>query len=211
MEIEPLRIEVGEEKAWRAVDALDRIETCARSLAEFDEHIGAYLLNSFGMRFSVYLSSRKILSASDEGCLFTAKLRNLFGLAALHYLLNAKDIPRSGRLVRPIDLKGGHIFSAGTHVLPLDVIAEKFSEDPDGFLEQGRQFGGEQIEGQGDAALRLYPFPRVPVTMILWVREEGFPPRVDLFFDSTCEFQLQSVDIVWAVGMICSLVMGEAG
>ena len=81
-------------------------------------------------------------------------------------MTSAKDIPASGRLIRPLDVKGGQRFFSGTHVLPLDRIQEKFGRDKMGFIERGMKFGAE-IVPFGDAALRLYPLPRVPVTMIV--------------------------------------------
>lgn len=211
MEIEPLRVESGELKAWGALCGLDREDVCTRTLAMFDGRSGCYLLNCFGTEFSIDPCARKISCQSDSGVLFLDKLKNFFGLSVLSYLSNAKDIPPSGRLVRPVDVKGGQIFSAGTHVLPLNTIAEKFAEDPRGFLDQGKRYGGEPITGNGDAALLLFPFPRVPVTMILWVRDEEFSSRVDLFFDSTCEFQIAGTDIIWAAAMMCSLIMVDDG
>jgi hypothetical protein len=104
-------------------------------------------------------------------------------------------------------VKGGHRFTTGTHVLPVSIIAEKFATDKEGFIRKGREYGAEVITGYGDAYLLFHPLPRVPVTMILWLEDEEFPPRVDLFFDSTCEFQLALSDIVWAVAMMTCVVM----
>ena len=58
----------------------------------------------------------------------------------------------------------------------------------------------------GDASLRLYPLPRVPVVMTLWLEDEEFPPRVDLFFDTTCSMQMP-VDMLWSVAMMSILIM----
>jgi hypothetical protein len=68
---------------------------------------------------------------------------------------------------------------------------------------------GAQIASLGDAAIRLYPLPRVPVTMILWLEDEEFPARTALFFDSTVDFQVLLSDIVWSIAMMSTLVMLE--
>jgi hypothetical protein len=119
------------------------------------------------------------------------------------------DIPPSGRLLSPLDVKGGHRFSAGTHVLPLAAVAEKYAKDRDAFIQKGLRYGAEEVPGYGDAYLRIYPLPRVPVTLILWLEDEEFPAKADLFFDSTCECQLALSDIVWATAMMCLVVMLE--
>jgi hypothetical protein len=121
-------------------------------------------------------------------------------------MTSAKDIPSTERLIRPLDVKGGQRFFTGTHVLPLDRLEEKYGKDKKGFIVRGVKFGGD-IASFGDAAIRLYPLPRVPVTMILWLEDEEFPARASLFFDSTVDYQISLSDIVWSVAMMASLVM----
>ena len=70
---------------------------------------------------------------------------------------------------------------------------------------KGKTLGGS-IEQYGDASLRLYPLPRIPVVFSLWLEDEEFPARADLFFDSTCDLQLPT-DIIWSIAMLCVLVL----
>jgi len=209
MDIVPIKIEHGEEKAWAQVCGLSRDDVCRRTAAGFDEKAEAYLLHCFGVDFHVNPCEMLIACPSDKGALFLGKLKDFFRIAVLWYMSNARDIPPSGRLIRPIDVKGGHRFSAGTHLLPVSAIAEKYARDKEGFTVRGQKYGAEVLAGYGDASIRLHPLPRVPVTMILWTEDEEFPPRVDLFFDSTCEFQLALSDVVWAVAMMSCIIMIE--
>ncbi|HWR57626.1 MAG TPA: DUF3786 domain-containing protein, partial [Thermodesulfovibrionales bacterium] len=198
MELVPIKIQHGEEKAWDLVCGLSRDDVCRRTGTQFDEKAEAYSIRCFGIDFHVNPCEMLIASQSERGTIFLGKLKDFFRLAVLWYMSNAKDVPATGRLIRPVDVKGGHRFSAGTHVLPVAVIAEKFARDREGFIKKGREYGAEVLTGFGDAYLRFYPLPRVPVSMILWLEDEEFTPRVDLFFDSTCELQLALSDIVWA-------------
>lgn len=207
MELVPIKIEHGEEKAWELVCGLSRHDVSKRSGTTYDEKAEDYLLRSFGIDFHVNPCEMMISCPSDQGRLFLGKLKDFFRLSVLWYMSNAKDIPQTGRLIRPVDIKGGHRFTTGTHVLPVDAIAEKYKTDKEGFIRKGKAYGAEVLTGFGDASLRFYPLPRVPVTMILWLEDEEFPPRVDLFFDSTCEFHLALSDIVWAVAMMTCVVM----
>lgn len=207
MDLVPIKIDHGEEKAWGLVCGLPREEVCRRTGAGFDERAGAYALRSYGRDFLVNPCDMLISCPAPGGELFLGKLKDFFRLAVLWYLANAKDIPPTGRLVRPTDVKGGHRFTVGTHVLPLEQIAQRFARDAAGFLLLGRAYGAEPVSGTGDACLRFWPLPRVPVTMVLWLEDEEFPPRVDLFFDSTCEFQLALSDVIWAVAMMTCVVM----
>ena len=65
------------------------------------------------------------------------------------------------------------------------------------------------LSGFGDASVKLYPLPRVPVTLVLWIEDDEYEARVDLFYDSSCDFQIELSDIVWSVGLMCALVMLE--
>ncbi|TAN40952.1 MAG: DUF3786 domain-containing protein [Nitrospirae bacterium] len=209
MELIPIKIDNGEEKAWGNVCGLPRKDVCRKTGALFDEKAGAYRIKCFGRDFLVNPCEMGIKGASDNCGLFLGKLKDFFRVATLWYMSSARDIPQTGRLVRPVDVKGGHRFTVGTHVLPLDAIAARFKKDPEGFIKKGQEYGAEVLSGYGDAYIKLYPFPRVPVTMLLWLEDEEFPAKVDLFFDSTCELQLSLSDVIWAVSMMCCLVMLE--
>lgn len=207
MDLVPIKIEHGEEKAWGLLCGLSREDIERRCKAVYDENAGAFVLRSFGVDFHVDPCEMRISCPSDRGDLFLGKLKDLFRLSVLWYMSHAKDIPPTNRLVRPGDVKGGHRFTAGTHVLPVGVIASRFGRDREGFIRKGFEYGAEPAEGLGDACLRFYPLPRVPVTMTLWTEDEEFPARVDLFFDSTCHFHLMLSDIVWALALMTCVVM----
>lgn len=207
-ELVPLKTVWGEEKAWETLAGMRPQDVCAGAGAVFDEATRAYTIRSFGTDFRVSLADRSITSGHSRSSLFLERYKDFFRLAVLWYMTSAKDLPASGRLIRPLDVKGGQRFFSGTHVLPLDRVEARFGRDKLGFIERGLQFGAE-IAKAGDAALRFYPLPRVPVTMILWLEDEEYPARITLFFDSTVDFQISLSDIVWSVAMLTTLVMAE--
>ena len=207
MDIIPIKIEHGEEKAWDLVRGLSPADVSRRTDSVYDERAEAYILRSYGIEFHINPWDMLITCPSGRGSLFLGKLQDLFRVSVLWYMSNAKDIPQTNRLIRPVDLKGGHRFTVGTYVLPVSKVAERFGKDREGFVRKGQEYGAEVLSGFGDAGIRFSPLPRVPVTLILWLEDEEFPPRVDLFFDSTCEFHLALSDIVWAVALMTCVVM----
>lgn len=210
MEIVPIKIDAGEAKAWQEVCSLSREDVCKRTLATYDAKAGAYLLRCFGIDFHVEPCEMQIACSDPRGRTFLDKLKTFFRLTVLCYISSALEIPATGRLIRPVDVKGGHRFSAGTHVLPLDTVATRYARDKAGFISQAQSFGAEVVSGFGDACIRIYPVPRVPITMILWMDDDEFPAKVDLFFDSTCEYQLSRSDTIWASAlMACIIMAGE--
>lgn len=195
----------GEEKVWEALADLDPQDVCRRTDAAFDATSGLYLVKSFGRDFSVSAEGKKIAALSPGSEIFLQKLGYFFRLSVLGYLAMAKDVSPTGRLLNPISMKSGQLFFRGSHVLPLERVAEKYGGDREAFLRKCEELGGERL-GYGDASMRLFALPKIPVVQILWVGDEEFPPRADLLLDSSIEIQLP-IDVTWAVAMLSVLVM----
>ena len=195
----------GEEKAWKTLSQLTPEDVCSRAKATFDELCGVYLVKSFLQDILVSPKDEKMLGRSPTGDFILNEIGHLSRLSILWYLINAKDIPLSKKLVGPADMTGGQIFLKGSHALPLNQIAEKYGSDILGFFRRGRQLGGKELD-YGDASLRLLPFPRVPVSILLWKGDVEFPAHCGLLFDSTCEVHLPA-DIIWSTAMMSVLIM----
>ncbi len=195
----------GEKKGWDILANLEPHDVCKRTLADFDEQSGLYKLKSFEMDISIAPHDNTMFSHTPASEVLLQRLGYFSHLAILWYLISAKDISLSGQLIKPVNLKGGHLFFRGSHTLPSDKVARKYSDNSKGFLTNGKNLGGEQLR-YGDASVRLFPFPRVPVVLILWQKDEEFPERVDVLFDGTCEFQLP-LDILWSTAMMSLLIM----
>ncbi len=205
-ELVPLKTVHGEAKVRGIIADLLPADVCARAAVRYDKGLRAYTVPSFGIDFIASMEKDTITGDSPLSPLFLLKFKDFFTLPLLWYLTSAKDIPPTGRLIRPIDVKGGQRFFSGTHVLPLDRLAQTYGRDRQLFLKRGRELGAEVL-GFGDASIRLYPLPRVPITLILWIEDEEFPARVDLLFDSTIDMQISLSDIIWSLAVLTSLVM----
>jgi len=195
----------GEEKGWELLSELSHESVCRNSCAAFDKQRELYVLRSFGFDIDIVPDKKEISSDSPCSDVLLGGLGEHARFSLLWYLANAKDIPLSGRLVRPDNIRGGHLFTKGTHLLPMDRLAREYSADIEGFISKGRMLGAEVLE-YGDASLRLFPVPRVPVVLILWKGDGEFPARADFLFDSTAEFQAPT-DVLWAIAMMSVLIM----
>lgn len=195
----------GEEKAWEILRGLDPSDVCRNASVGFDEKGRYYIVKSFNMDFFVTPEEKIIKSASHQGETIIKRYGYFFIHSCLWYLVNAKDIPLKGKLIKPFNIKGGEMFFRGTHVLPLDNLAKKYGNDKEAFIKRGSELGAEVLN-YGDASIKPLPMPRIPVILILWLEDEEFPPRADILLDSTCELQLP-LDIIWSVTMMSVLVM----
>jgi len=194
----------GEDKAWETLSCMDPEEVTENACVSFDAGRNIYTLKSFGHSFAINTSERQISSLTEGGELFLTKLSYFFRLSALWYLVKAADTSPTGKLVKPSGLPGGDIFFRGSHVLPLEAVAKKYAQNKDGFTEKGLFMGGKKVN-YGDSAIELCPFPRIPVTAILWLADEEWDARFDLLFDSTCLRHLP-IDILWSVAMMSVLI-----
>lgn len=199
----------GEQEAWNILEDLDPRDVAAGAPAFYNAREAAYSLTCCGQDVTVCLRDKRIHSGSDLGALFIDDLGHYSRLSILRYLIHAKDLPLSGRLVRPADLPGGDIFLRGSHILPLDRAAAHFSHHPREFLRVGKSLGGVP-EHYGDLAVRLFPFPRAPVLLILWLADEEFPPTASLLLNSSCGSYLPP-DIIWSICMLAVEMMLLAG
>lgn len=200
-----MSVQNGTEQAWETLNCLNPEDVCIRARVDFNNSSRLYILKSFGQNINVSPADKKIFGCFPECDLLLNRLSYFSTLSILCYLINARDVPPSGKLINPDELKGGSIYLGGSHVLPLDKIADKYGSDIEGFMEKGMELGGEKL-GYGDASIQLFPFPRVPVTMILWANDEEFSARSSLLFDSTCELQLP-LDVIWSTSMMSVLMM----
>ncbi|MEW6570619.1 MAG: DUF3786 domain-containing protein [Nitrospirota bacterium] len=198
-------ISPGEEKAWEILESLDASAVCRNASVKFVEKSGHYVIKSFCIDIHVNPKNRIISSPTPRGMDILIRHGYFSRHAYLWYLIHAKEMPPTGKLVRPVDLRGGENFFGGSHALPMDRLAKRHEDDRQSFIKSGHEFCADILD-YGDASLRLLPLPRIPVVLILWLKDEEFPSRVDLLFDSTCERQLP-VDIIWCVAMMSILVM----
>ena len=195
----------GVERAWEVLSSLSSEDVCLKAKADFDELNGHYILPLFNEKVYISLEERRVWGNSKLVDLVLNDLSHYSRLSALWYLIQAKDIPISGNLVSPREVNGGLIFAQGSHVLPLDRLVDKYGSDVKRLIKKGVSLGGEQLN-YGDASIRLFPFPRVPVVLLIWKHDEEFPARADILFDSTCSEHLPT-DIIWSTAMMSIMVM----
>jgi hypothetical protein len=196
----------GENKAWEILASLNPDSVCRAASATYDPLEKTYTIRSFGMDFLVSVNGRIISSAAEGSDILLGKLSYFFRLSLLWYLVSVKDIACTGRLVKLEQIRGGDIFTKGSHILPLELIAEKFGKSQEGFIAQGKQLGGEPSIKLGDASIQVFPLPRVPVILSLWTEDEEFPARADILFDSTCDLQIPT-DVIWSIAMMTIIMM----
>lgn len=132
----------------------------------------------------------------------------LLTLATVMYLKGLKAVYPMGRdIVGCRDLKEGHFF-AGPHELRTEPLLVRFADDIEGFQKAGAALDGKPMD-MADAAVQLFPFPRVPLYFLLWRGDQEFKPRLQVLFDRSIE-QALAADAIWALTNRVSMALATA-
>ena len=183
---------------WDALRRLSPDDVVLRSQCSLISPAGYYALDLMGKRVLVDPQQERFLSSHEE----RITLRTECAIALVSYLIEAKNIPLSGRWVSEKDLKGGEMFFRGPHLFPVWPLEHTFGNDGNGFLRAGEKYGGKHVSG-ADVSFQVMALPRVPLQVLLWLADEDFPAKITFLFDATVEDQLQLDVIFGLVSELC--------
>jgi hypothetical protein len=178
---------------WDQLAAGDLRAIC-RQAAVMQAADGGILVTAFNQEIRVDIENREIQKGSPGN--WRQTIDPFLELMTLVYLLNATDHPFMNEMVSAQDLKDAQFFQ-GPHELKTRGLVAKFGRDPEGLLNAGEQLGGTRL-ALADAALRVRPFPKIPVYYLLWAADEEFPAKVSVLFDRSIEHHL-SADAIWGI------------
>jgi hypothetical protein len=182
---------------WDNLSQLHPADVCNRTDALYHPTEEGYILPVYHLRYLITPKTRKIVRVKWNDQTVDEKLHLFFTLMVLVYLTGAKEIKPEHRWVSEKDLKGGSNFFQGPHSLQVREMEGLYGKDPEAFLKAGRRLGGTEIF-YGDKAFALNVFPRISLAYLLWERNEEFPPKIWVLFDSTIQSHLP-LDIIWCM------------
>lgn len=168
-------------------------EICRKALVNYDQEKG-FFLPFLNQTFQILPTKQSIIPLyTNAPHIQTFEC----DLIILTYLLRAQAIEIEGTLVNEKQIPGGEAFFRGPHTLNTRPMEKLFGQDRDAFLSVGMRLNGK-VTDLGDAGICLPVLPRVPVTLILWVKDDEFPAEIKAGFDSTIAHHLP-LDIIWAL------------
>ena len=179
---------------WKQLSALDPADVCQRSGSEIADDGVAFCLPVLNERYCIRPVDRTVCREgdTDEGKSASFHLQ----LSAVNYLIKAQGVPLAGELVAAKQFPTGPLFFRGPHELPVKKLEGRFGSDAAAFESAGRGLGGRPVE-HGDGAIELLLFPRLPITVVLWLADDEFPARVSYLFDRTADQHLL-LDGLWS-------------
>jgi len=175
---------MAHEGLWEKLLELEPEQTAKRAKCKYVADRRQYVIALLGSEYTVELPKRRIFCIGS-GC----SAGFIEQLCILAYLINARNLPFAGKLVKPEVLPGGQFFFRGPHAVPTARLAEAFGQCPEDLFKAGERLGAQKCRF-GDASIELSVLPRVRLTMVIWRGDEEFDPRASILLDQTAGNQL---------------------
>ena len=115
----------------------------------------------------------------------------------LHYLNRSKGTSLSGKLIDFREIPGGNLYYSVFENRVHKPFLKVFGKRPSLLLEASFTLKGTKTDF-GDSSVRIFAFPKVPITFIIYKGDEEFPPACKVLFDSSIYDYLTTEDIVYA-------------
>jgi len=122
-------------------------------------------------------------------------------LLMLHYLIQASGIPITDKKITYKELPDGASYSPTFYKRAIKPLVDNFSQEPDRLLDVATNLGGHRAD-DGDIAVTINAFSRVPLTLVLWLGDEELTPEGNILFDSTISSYLSAEDIT----VLCEII-----
>ena len=183
------------EELWKQLITLDPASTAKRAQCKYLSGSGCYLVVLLACEYLVDPAGKKISPAAKGSNTKDADF--IEQLCILAYLINARDIPITHKLVNPEGLQGGQFFFRGPHTLPTDKLEKAFGREPTLLYKAAENLNPEKCD-YGDASVEILTLPRVPLYFIIRAGDDEFPANASILFDKTASAQLP-LDALWAV------------
>ena len=198
---------MAHEGLWEQLEKFDGTETAQRTKCKYFDNPPHYIVTLLNTEYVVNLSERNIFSNKPDSQQEEAQF--LEQLCILAYLINAQDLPLANKLVAGNSLPGGQFFFKGQHALPTQKIEEVFGDNPDNLYEASSGLNAKQCEF-GDASISLNMLPQLPLTIVIWGRDEEFEARASILFDQTAASQLPLDALLGAVNLTIGILLKNA-
>lgn len=130
----------------------------------------------------------------------------LLAFVTIVYLAQSQSLPITGNWVTEKDLSCSEFFR-GIHQLRTESVLNRFGNAPQDLINAAAVLGGVETSDYGDAAVRFWVFPAIPIKLILWCSDDELDAALTVMFDQSID-SLLAGDGVWAlVEMVCNTLV----
>jgi hypothetical protein len=176
-----------------------------QTLRKLRESIGLDTCGFLGFTLSLKTGDFTDLICSDLPA--NERLLEVFRILLTHYA-EGKPVPLSGKLVKFKDLPGGYAYEGAFNQRAIEPIADDFGAKPELLLQASKLLGGTQLGLGGDVSIQLPTLKGIPLTYILWKKEE-FDASATVLYDESASSYLPTEDLS-GVGEIATIRLLQA-
>ncbi|ACV62472.1 hypothetical protein Dtox_1614 [Desulfofarcimen acetoxidans DSM 771] len=165
--------------------------------AVFETEHSTITLNSLGQSVSVKLPEGKIVFNGTDYCPVLG-----WRIIILNYLFRADNAHLTGQLVSYRELENGHVFYPAFLRESVNLLIQKFSSEPAEQIKNVCRVFGARLEDKADICAVFEFFPRFPVTVKLWLKDEEIGGSANILFDANANHYLDAE----AIAVTCMLI-----
>lgn len=135
------------EDLWKTLSGLDIIDVELRCLSKYNPETQSYRLRILNRNYDISPANRSIKLAES----FPDKSPDFYlQLAAVNYLIGAKDLPLVGKWTAETQFPSGPLFFRGPHKMPTHRLEKAFGRNQEAFISLSLSFGGRNEKGSHD-------------------------------------------------------------
>jgi hypothetical protein len=131
-------------------------------------------------------------------------------ILVLHYFSTSDGTPLAKDLISFKEVREAMLYLPNFEKRAVAPLLGRFGGNPEEIWEPAHSLGGS-MEELGDFSVTIPVFPRVPITLVFWKKDEEFDARLTILFDRTIVRYLPTEDIVLSAQMMAYRLIGLAG
>jgi len=163
------------ELALKKLEALDKERVCEITGASFEN--GEYVLPWFNMTGKI-----------SEGPDFER-------IVKLHYLISEGGKRPTGQLIAFREVPGALFYDPKFIARAVTPLVKAFGNNPENLIKTAQLVGGREAKA-GDAAVKIDILPFMPVTYIIWGKDDENEASGSVLFDKSAPGWLAAEDLV---------------
>ncbi len=178
------------EDSWGKLTAIDPRTLATNANATMKPEAATLLLKVMDEDCAVNLSDRTIECTSR----LPGGPNDHLQILILHYLLGAGNAQVANRLATYREFEGGALYYQAFKGRTIDRLVREFGERADLLKHVGDAVHAEPVK-MGSVAFRVNFFPKLPITIVLWLGDEEVPASANLLFDANAGQMLATEDL----------------
>jgi len=131
-------------------------------------------------------------------------------ILVLHYFSTSDGSPMAKDHISFKEVREAMLYLPKFEERAVAPLLGRFGSNPEQILEPAQQLAGQK-EDLGDFSVTIPAFPRVPITLVFWKKDEEFEARLTILFDRSVLRYLPTEDIVLSTQMMAYRLIGLAG